>query len=530
MIALKPWQALALGLAGALVVTLVGCPMPANQVPTANAGADQTVTGGSAVTLNGSGSSDPRGRTLSYQWQQTGGSPTVTLTDANSAIATFAAPNQATTLTFQLTVNNNAGGTASDTTLVTVTAPAPPNQSPVANAGPDQTVTAGATVNLNGGGSSDPDGDPLTFQWQQTAGTPTVTLNNANTAAASFTAPNQAATLTFQLTVSDGNGGTASDTAVVTVMTGMVAKPILYIANFNGANITAYDITSPETVNGNIPPNANLAGGQTLLAAPADLVVNKDGALLVANNKSVPRSVTGYASALDLGSINGNIAPTQNLQGGATGLTSPVSLAINAANDLLFVAEANGGTVFVYANASSVNGNTAPTRTISSGDMNKPRGINFGANDELYVANIGNNSVSVFANASNLNGTVNASRVITSTAFGGLFDVFIDSNDRMYVVNSDMGAANKNRINIFANAAARNGPVMPDVTLIVPAAGNLTAIAVDSAGNGYIVDAGANAVYGYDNIATRNGTIAPDRTLQGANTLLVAPIRVFLHE
>ena len=406
--------------------------------------------------------------------------------------------------------------------------PTPSNENPVANAGPDQTVTAGSTVALNGTASSDPDGDTLTYQWQQTGGTPTVTLTNANTATASFTAPNQAATLTFQLTVNDGQGGTATDTTVVTVMTTTVPKPILYIANFGAANVTAYDITSPGTVNGNIPPNANLAGGQTLLAAPSDLVIDKNGGLLVSN--FIAPSVTGYADALNLGSINGNIAPNRNLQGLATALVNPVSLAINAANDLLFVAEANVGVVHVYASATTISGNTAPTRNIISANMNLPRGINFGANDELYVANTGNDTVTVFANASNLNGNVNASRIITSTAFHGLFDVFIDGSDRMYVVNSGNALTRKNEINIFNNAATRNGPAQPDVTLSVTGAINLTAIAVDSAGNGYIVDANNNAVYGYNNIATRNGAIAPDRTLKGADTQLATPIRVFLHE
>jgi hypothetical protein len=39
------------------------------------------------------------------------------------------------------------------------------NTPPVANAGPDQTVFVGDTVTLNGSGSSDADGDPLTFKW-----------------------------------------------------------------------------------------------------------------------------------------------------------------------------------------------------------------------------------------------------------------------------------------------------------------------------------------------------------------------------
>ena len=59
---------------------------------------------------------------------------------------------------------------------------------PVANAGPDQNVSTGATVSLNGSGSSDPDGgpSPLSYSWSQLSG-PSVTLNNPNTATPTFT-------------------------------------------------------------------------------------------------------------------------------------------------------------------------------------------------------------------------------------------------------------------------------------------------------------------------------------------------------
>ena len=74
---------------------------------------------------------------------------------------------------------------------------------PVANAGPDQTVNPDASVMLNGNGSYDPEGLPITYSWIQTAG-PALTLTGATTSAPTFTAPSIATSLTFELTVSDG--------------------------------------------------------------------------------------------------------------------------------------------------------------------------------------------------------------------------------------------------------------------------------------------------------------------------------------
>ena len=64
----------------------------------------------------------------------------------------------------------------------------PANAAPVANAGTAQNVVAGAIVTLNGSGSSDANGDPLTYSWSLTsrpAGS-TATLAGATTAAPTF--------------------------------------------------------------------------------------------------------------------------------------------------------------------------------------------------------------------------------------------------------------------------------------------------------------------------------------------------------
>ncbi len=97
-----------------------------------------------------------------------------------------------------------------------------PNAPPMANAGADLIVGEGTTVSLNGAGT-DADGTIAAFAWAQTAGQ-AVTLSNANTANASFLAPQVTAdvALTFQLTVTDNQGATGTDQVVVTVRDGVV--------------------------------------------------------------------------------------------------------------------------------------------------------------------------------------------------------------------------------------------------------------------------------------------------------------------
>jgi hypothetical protein len=189
-----------------------------NLPPVANAGPDQTIDEDATVTLDGSGSTDGQG-IASYMWTQTAGTPTVTLTNPNTATPTFTAPDVGTTgasLTFQLTVTDTGGLTGSNTTVVNVSWV---NAAPTANAGIDQNVNEGITVTLDGSNSSDPDDGISSYSWIQTAGTP-VTLSNANTAKPTFTSPDVGTggtSLTFQLTVTDKGGLQDTDDCIVNI-------------------------------------------------------------------------------------------------------------------------------------------------------------------------------------------------------------------------------------------------------------------------------------------------------------------------
>ncbi|MGC9512192.1 MAG: PKD domain-containing protein [Fidelibacterota bacterium] len=91
------------------------------------------------------------------------------------------------------------------------------NYAPVAAAGEDVVVRVNDDVTLDGSESYDPDGSIASYAWTQLSGT-SVTLNNANAAVATFTAPAAAAELSFRLEVTDDGGLTADDTVTVSVV------------------------------------------------------------------------------------------------------------------------------------------------------------------------------------------------------------------------------------------------------------------------------------------------------------------------
>jgi len=112
------------------------------------------------------------------------------------------------------------------------------NQTPIANAGTNQTVAAGTLVHLNGTDSNDPDNWPssLTFTWTQSSG-PAIALNDANTSTPNLT-PTEPGNYVFSLTVSDGAASSSADSVTITV-DALAANPpeVLQLLEPNGGEI-----------------------------------------------------------------------------------------------------------------------------------------------------------------------------------------------------------------------------------------------------------------------------------------------------
>ncbi|MGH9238521.1 MAG: PKD domain-containing protein, partial [Vicinamibacterales bacterium] len=186
----------------------------ANRAPTANAGADQATAGiGLPVVLDGSGSSDPDGDTLTYQW-------TIALAPEGSSAALGGSstaspsfvPDRKGVYAIRLTVNDGTWSAADEVTVTVENTP------PTAGVGPGLLTFVGQPVQLDGTGSSDVDGDPLTYWWTLVSAPPqsASSLSDATAPAPMFLV-DKAGTYTLQLLVSDGIATSAP--AAVSVVT-----------------------------------------------------------------------------------------------------------------------------------------------------------------------------------------------------------------------------------------------------------------------------------------------------------------------
>ena len=166
--------------------------------PVADAGPDQRVEAREPVQFDGSGSCDPDGSIVKYEWDFGDG------TDGTGVAPTYVYGANGTYIV-ELTVTDNASLSDTDICVVQIG-----NRPPVADAGPNQSVDVGETVSFDGSGSYDPDGSIVKYEWDfgdETSGTG-VAPTHVYAAKENYT---------VTLTVTDDEGATDTGTRIVHV-------------------------------------------------------------------------------------------------------------------------------------------------------------------------------------------------------------------------------------------------------------------------------------------------------------------------
>ena len=185
-----------------------------NSAPVADAGPDRDVFTSDNVTLDGSGSSDADGDQLTYDWMfvTAPSGSSASLSDSTEVSPTFTADLDGA-YEISLVVNDGTASSAEDTVIIDATVS---NTVPVADAGIDQNVTVGDVVNLDGSGSSDADGDSLTYSWtfQSLPTGSTATLSENDAVNPTFTADLDGSYV-LNLTVNDGLVSSQTDSLLV---------------------------------------------------------------------------------------------------------------------------------------------------------------------------------------------------------------------------------------------------------------------------------------------------------------------------
>ncbi|MDH5659042.1 MAG: Ig-like domain-containing protein, partial [Nitrosopumilus sp.] len=195
---------------------------PVNHPPTIDAGRDLvTFASINAMTIIPS-VWDADDDVLTYKWQQISGQQTE-LSSTTEKYLTFLPGYLDYTkfepLTFEVTVDDGFGGTASDSVNVYPYPGGLENKRISISAGPIQTVTEGDRVTLSATGST-LDNKPIEYSWFQLLG-PSVTLSSFNGAQVEFIAPEVGdfeKLLSFQVTGYSAGNGWANALALVKVL------------------------------------------------------------------------------------------------------------------------------------------------------------------------------------------------------------------------------------------------------------------------------------------------------------------------
>ncbi len=316
--------------------------------------------GGTPVVINGAGF-DAAGVTVTFS-----GNPATGITVVNGGRITATTP--AGTGSVNVIVTNTPSGLSG---TLTGGFSYYANTAPVANAGPDQLGQFKNTlITLDGTGSSDLDGDSLTYAWLQVSG-PAVTLSSTTVAQPTFTASVNGDYF-FRLVVNDGIVNSAPDTVRVQVverapvLAAIGPRNVTEGANLNfNATATDADGTTPSLSAVNLPAGAtfvdNGGGSGTFNFTPTFvqagvynvIFIASDGVLADSETVAITVNEAGNQRPVlaAIGPRNVNEGAVLNFNATATDAdaTIPALSAVNLPPNATFVDNGNGSGTFNFA-------------------------------------------------------------------------------------------------------------------------------------------------------------------------------------
>jgi PKD repeat protein len=263
-----------------------------NNPPTAVVNGPDTGIEDSSISFNVTGSSDPDGDSLSYFWDfgdgstGSGANPSHTYTWGD-------------TFTVTLTVSDGKGSSDSASLFVII---AEVNDFPKADVGGFYSGIINQEITFDGTGSSDPDGDSLSYFWDfgdGSEGTGAITTH-------SYTSTGS---LTMSLTVSDGQASDVSSTTVTVndVSEEVIVKSIDSISFGKGqsANVT---ISGTGFVSG---ASVTLSNGSGPTPTVSNVKVASDGnsitATITTKSGGPPRTISWDVTITNSDSSSGTL-------------------------------------------------------------------------------------------------------------------------------------------------------------------------------------------------------------------------------